>query len=279
MPRVLLSFVLLTLSLTAESQDGFFRNFVAQWEARATKTQAMQPRWSVPMFSPFPIVAQVFRTDFIRQQTTKNEINWNYGGGKGFALIPFANTEIDVFVPGYIIHRDRRRDGLSDMLVLGKYRFLSKTEEKGNYVLSGALSWHIPTGRDKNGAPAASLTPTLLAGKGFGKLALMSSLGGNLPTSQVRTTGRAIHWNSVAQYKVGRYFFPELEVNMTSHIGGKRDGKIQTFLSPGITVGRLPIRSVSKSRLGITVGAGFQFATTSFHPYNHAFSTSVRFVF
>ena len=145
------------------------------------------------------------------------------------------------------------------MLVLGKYRFLSKIEEKGN--------------------PAASLTPTLLAGKGFGKLALMSSFGGNLPISQARTTGRAIHWNSVVQYKVGRYFFPELEVNMTSHIDGARDGKTQTFLSPGITVGKLPIRSAPKSRLGVTVGAGFQFATTSFHPYNHAFSTSVRFVF
>ena len=67
--RALLPFVLLTLSLTAEGQDGFFRNFVAQWEARANKTQAIQPRWSVPMFSPFPMVAQVFRTDFIRQQT------------------------------------------------------------------------------------------------------------------------------------------------------------------------------------------------------------------
>jgi hypothetical protein len=78
---------------------------------------------------------------------------------------------------------------------------------------------------------------------------------------------------------VGRYFSPELEVNSTSYFGGTRDGKTQVFLSPGVIVGKLPIRSVEKSRLGITVGAGFQIAATSFHTYNHAFSTSVRFVF
>lgn len=279
MRRVLLPFILLALSLAAEGQNGFIKDFAAQWEARATKTQAAQPKWSVPMFSPFPMLAQVYRTDFIRQRTPAGESNWNYGGGKGFNLIPFAKTQVDIFVPGYTVHGDGGQDGFGDMTLLGKYRFLSKTEKEGNYILSGALSWHIPTGSYKNGAPSASFTPTLLGGKGFGKLALFSSLGGGLPISNVSTTGRTIQWNSVAQYKIGRYFAPELEVNTTRYFGGTRDGKTQTFLAPGIIVGKLPIRSVDSSRLGVTVGAGFQIATTSFHTYNHAFATSVRFVF
>lgn len=279
MRRILLPLVLLALSSTVEGQDGFIRKFAAQWEARATQTQAAQPKWSVPMFSPFPMVAQVYRADFIRQRTAAGESNWNMGGGKGFNLIPFAKTQVDIFVPGYMMRGDGGQDGFGDMILLGKYRFLSKTEKRGNYILSGQLSWHIPTGSYKNGAPAASFTPTLVGGKGFGKLTLMSSLGASLPTSQVSTSGRTIHWNSVAQYKVGRYFFPELEINTTSHMGGTRDGKTQTFLSPGIIVGKLPIRSVENSRLGVTVGAGFQIAATNFHTYNHALATSVRFVF
>lgn len=279
MRRILLPLILLAATLAAEGQDGFIRDFASKWEARATKTQAAQPKWAVPMFSPFPMLAQVYRSDFTRQRTPAGESDWQYGGGKGFNLIPFANTQIDILVPGYVVHGGSQQDGFGDMTLLGKYRFLARPEKQGNYILSGALSWHIPTGSYKNGAPSASFTPTLIGGKGFGKLALFSSLGGGLPVSQVSTSGRTIQWNSVAQYKIGRYFSPELEVNTTRYFGGTRDGKTQTFLSPGIIVGKLPIRSVEKSRLGVTVGAGFQIAATSFHTYNHAFSTSVRFVF
>lgn len=279
MRRILLPLILVASACGAEGQDGFLQDFASQWEARATRTQAAQPKWSVPMFSPFPMLAQVFRADFTRQRTDTGASNWHYGSGKGFNFIPYDNVQVDVFVPGYVVHGDGSQDGFGDMALVGKYRFLSRTEQRGNYILSGALGWTIPTGSYKNGAPSSVLTPTLLGGKGFGKLALMSSLAGGLPTSQVSTSGRTIQWNSVAQYKIGRYFFPELEVNATSYFGGTRDGKTQVFLSPGVIVGKLPIRSVEKSRLGITVGAGFQTAATSFHTYNHAFSTSIRFVF
>jgi hypothetical protein len=277
--RILLPLILLAASSAARGQDDFIHDFASKWEARATKTQAAQPKWSVPMFSPFPTLAQVYRSDFTRQRTSAGETDWHFGSGKGFNLIPFANTQIDILMPGYIMHGNGQQDGFGDMTLLGKYRFTARPENKGNYIVSGALAWTIPTGSYKNGAPSSVLTPTLLGGKGFGKLALFSSLGGGLPTSKVSTSGRILHWNSVAQYRVGKYFFPELEVNTTSYLGGARDGKTQTFLSPGIIVGRLPIRHVEGSRLGITVGAGFQTAVTSFHTYNHAFSTTVRFVF
>ena len=279
MRRILLPFLFLFTSSIAEGQNGFIRDFASKWEARATKTQAAQPKWAVPMFSPFPVLAQVFRTDFTRQLTDTGASNWQYGSGKGFNLIPAANTQIDILVPGYTVHGDGGQDGFGDLTVLGKYRFLSRPEKQGNYILSGSLSWHIPTGSYKNGAPSTSFTPMLLGGKGFGKLALFSSVGGGLPISKVSTSGRTVQWNSVAQYKIGRYFSPELEINTTRYFGGSRDGKTQTFLSPGIVVGKLPIRSVESSRLGITVGAGFQIATTSFHTYNHALATSIRFVF
>ncbi|MEG9436873.1 hypothetical protein JAO29_11945 [Edaphobacter sp. HDX4] len=280
MRRILLPLILLATSSAAEGQDGFVNDFASKWEARATKTQAAQPKWAVPMFSPFPVLAQVFRSDFTRQRTSAGETDWHFGAGKGFNLIPFANTQIDILVPGWVMHGGNgQQDGFGDMTLLGKYRFLSKTEKQGNYILSGALAWTIPTGSYKNGSASSVLHPSVIGGKGFGKLALFSSLGGGLPTSHSATSGRTVQWNSVAQYKIGKYFSPELEINTTRYFGGTRDGKTQTFLSPSIIVGKLPIRRVEGSRLGITVGAGFQTAVTNFHTYNNAFSTSVRFVF
>jgi hypothetical protein len=279
--RILLLLTILGLSpFHLFAQGDAIREFGAKWQARASKTQAEQPKWAVPMYSPFPMVAQVFRLDFIRQRTPSGADNWNIGGGKGFNFIPLEKTQIDVFIPGYIIHGDGGQDGFGDTILVGKYRLLSATERKGNYVVSGALGLSIPTGSYKNGAASAALTPTFLAGKGFGKFALMSSLGGTLPTSGTATSGRTIHWNTVAQYKIGKYVTPELELNSNTWVGGTRDGNTQMFLSPGVIVGRLPFRpSDSGSRIGLTLGAAFQTAVTSYHTYNHGVATSVRFVF
>lgn len=281
MRRVLLPLILLFAApgVEAEDTEDFVSRFASRWESRASKTQAEQPKWAVPMFSPFPTLAQVFRSDFTSQRTSAGQTDWHFGSGKGFNLIPFANTQVDVLVPGWVMHGNGQPDGFGDMILLGKYRFATRAEGKGNYILSGALAWTIPTGSYKNGAPASVITPTVIGGKGFGKFAIFSAVGGGIPVSNTSTSGRTIHWNTVAQYKVGKYFTPELELNSTSYFGGAKDGKTQTFLSPGIVVGKLPIRKVDGSRLGITVGAGFQTAVTNFHGYNNAFATSVRFVF
>lgn len=265
---------------SAEAEDNFLEDFAHKWQARATKTQANQPKWSVPMIAPFPQLAQVYRTDFTRQITPTGDVNWNFGSGKGFNLIPFANTQVDVLPPGYVVHGDGGQDGIGDTTLLVKYRFASANEQHGNYIVSGALSWSIPTGSHKNGAPSTVLTPTLLAGKGYGRLAIMSSLGGGLPTSKAETSGRTIHWNTVAQYHVKKYFWPELELNSTSYLGGTRDGKTQMFLTPGIIFGKFALRPESaKSRMGMVAGVAFQTAVTSFHTYNHAGVVSVRFAF
>ena len=264
----------------AEAEDNLIRDFANSWQARATKTQSTQPKWAVPMISPFPQLAQVYRTDMTRQITPSGDVNWNFGSGKGFNLIPYYNTQVDLLPPGYVVHGDGGQDGIGDTTALVKYRFASANEQHGNYIVSGALAWTFPTGSHKNGAPSPVITPTLLGGKGFGKFALMSSLGGGLPTSQTATSGRTILWNTVAQYHVGKYLFPELELNSTSYVGGTRDGKTQMFLSPGILFGKFALRPEgAKSRMGMVAGVAFQTAVTSFHTYNHAGVVSVRFAF
>jgi len=278
--RILLLLAVLGLtSFSATAQDNFVESFGKKWQARASKTQAEQPKWAVPMFSPFPMVAQVFRLDYIRQRAAGAADTWNIDGGKGFNFIPAARTQVDVFIPGYMIHPNNFQDGFGDMLVLGKYRFFSAPEKEGQYSMSASLAVNIPTGSYKNGAASSSLTPSVIAGKGFGKLALWSSIGATLPTSGTETTGRTIHWNSVAQYKVGKYFTPELELNSNTWAGGTRDGKTQMFISPGV-MSKFPLRPKDPtSRISLIFGFGFQTAVTSYYTYNHGVAVSTRFGF
>ena len=254
--------------------------FGRDWQARATKTQADQPKWAVPMHSPFPMLAQVFRLDYTRQRVAGGYDNWNIGGHKGFNFIPFARTQVDVFFPGYVLHgANPSEDGFGDTNVVGKYRFASGNEKHGNYAFSGALSLHIPTGSYKNGAASAVLTPSIIGGKGFGKLALFSSVGAALPTSGTATSGRTIHWNTVAQYKVGKYLTPELELNSSTWTGGTRNGKTQMFLSPGL-LSKIPLRPQDPaSRISVILGVAFQSAVTSYHTYNHGLAVTTRFGF
>ncbi len=262
----------------AEAQED--ESFTDKWQARATRTQAKQPKWAVPMLSPFPMLAQVYRTDFTRQITPAGKENWNLGTGKGFNLIPFANTQVDVLTPGFVTHGDGAQDGFGDIAFLAKYRVLSANEKNGNYIVSGALGFSFPTGSYKNGSTTAVLTPTLQGGKGFGNFDVFTSLSGGLPTSNGATNGRTIQSNTVAQYRFRKYFVPELELNSTRYFGGSRDGKTQTFLTPGIVMGRFPIRRAeAKSRMGIVGGVAFQTAVTQYHSYNHALVMSLRFAF
>jgi len=265
--------------LNVEAEDDS-DDFADKWQARATRTQAKQPKWSVPMVAPFPMLAQVYRSDFTRQITSTGAENWNMGSGKGFNLIPFANTQVDVLTPGFVTHGDGTADGFGDIAFLAKYRFLSANEQHGNYIMSGAVSWTVPTGSHKNGTSTAVITPMLMGGKGFGRFDVMTSLGGGLPTSDARTNGRTIHANTVAQYHLGKYLWPEVEFNTTSYLGGARDGKTQTFITPGLMVGKFALRPESeKSRMGVAAGVAFQTALTSFHTYNHAMVVSLRFGF
>ena len=147
-------------------------------------------------------------------------------------------------------------------------------------MLSMQLTATIPTGSYSNGSTDASVTPTLLGGKGFGRFDVISSLGGTLPTGDTVKLGRSVAWNTTAQYKLGKYFWPEVEDNATFYYGGKNDGKMQNFLTPGITFSKFKFHPQEpKSRAAIAFGGGEQIATSGFHTYNHNLVFTSRLIF
>ena len=227
------------------------------------------------------MLIQVFRADFTRQITPTQTSTWNYGASRGLNLIPGFNSEVDVYYAPYLQHNTPKvKDGFGDVGFLYKYRILSRNEKDGNYMLSAQLSATIPTGSYSNGSPDSSVSPTLLAGKGFGKLDVISCLGGTLPTEETNKVGRSIAWNTTAQYHLSKYVWPELESNATWFFAGKNNGKMQNFLTPGILFSKFKLRpSDETSRAGVAFGAAMQIATSQFHTYNHELAFTSRFVF
>jgi hypothetical protein len=137
------------------------------------------------------------------------------------------------------------------------------------------LGWTLPTGDHKNGALHPVITPTMAYGKGFGNFDLQGTFGVALPTADTTLLGRNYVWNNTFQYRVLSKLWPEVELNSTFFQGGKNDGRKQNLVTPGLVLGRFPVWG----RVGLTIGAGYQIATTHFHINDHNAVLSIRFPF
>ncbi len=263
---------------TVSAQDN---NFFSQWERRTSRVQSKQPAWTVPLVSPYPMLIQVLRADFTRQVTPALTDTWNYGASRGLNLIPGFNSEFDFYYPPYIQHNAKgAKDGFGDVGFLYKYRIISRNEKNGNAMVSAQLTATIPTGSYSNGSTDAAVTPTLLTGKGFGRFVVISCAGGGFPTGDTAKLGRTVAWNTTAEYKIHKYFWPQIENNATFFFGGKNDGKMQNFLTPGMTFTKFKFHPENPaSRPAIAFGAGEQIATSHLHTYNHNLVLTARLLF
>jgi hypothetical protein len=257
---------------TPSQPGGFWK----RWFARVTKTQAEQPHWITPLATTTPRLEEEFRYDIAWQLASNDVSAENYGFSKGLELIPAERIELILGVPPYILHSQPNvADGFGDVSFLLKYRLFSANEVNGNYILTFFFGATAPTGRDHVGALAAVITPTVAFGKGWSKFDVQSTFGASLPVSDTDLIGRSIIWNTAFQYHFFPKIWPELEVNSTFFIDGPRGGLKQTFLTPGIVVGRIHLWH----RLGLSIGTGVQIAATHFHTNNHNWIFSVRFPF
>lgn len=270
--------------IPATAQD----SFIARYQARVSATQAEQPHWVTPLVTVTPRLEQEFRTDFVRQVNTKLVDIWNFGNSKGLELIPERHIELLFNLPPYLAHDvAHSKDGFGDISFNSKYRFYARNEEHGNAIITAFFAATVPTGKNGNGSCCAVVTPTLAVGKGFGLVALTSTAGGSLPITNSKGLGHTITWNNVVQYRLAkagpaRFFWPEVELNSSFFEGGANDGKVTTYGTPGVIIGRIPLTHDSTGkpgRLGLTFGAGEQIALTKFHSNNHNLVFTARLPF
>ena len=262
-------------------------SFIQSWQARASATQAEQPHWVTPLVLVTPRLEQEFRTDFVHEYTTADKEQWVYDNGKGLELIPEKHTEILINLPPFTDHHNGSKDGFGDIGFAAKERLFSRNEEHGNEIITFFLTSTIPTGKNKNGSCCAVVTPTLILGKGWGNFDVETSAGGSLPVTNSTGLGHTITWNTVAQYRLAktgkaRFFWPEIESNDSFFKGGANDGKIASYVTPGMVIGRFPLSKNpdgTPGRLGLTFGAGEQISVTHFNTYNHAAVITARIPF
>jgi hypothetical protein len=256
-------------------ETGFFNS----WQSRVRDTLAQQPSWPIPLVTASSGLLQVVRTDFVRQIAPAGTDTWNYGNTKGVNVVPWYNVEFDVLPPPYIQHNSKAEDGFGDFSMLLKYRLAAGNEANGNYSVSFSTTGTLPTGSYKNGSLAATISPTLCAGKGFGRFDVQSTVGAILPAGDTAKLGRVVVWNAVAQYHIGKFFWPEIENNATFYHGGTNDGRLQNFVTPGLMFSKFKFQPDSRSRSALIFGGGMQIATSQFHTYNHALVLTTRMLF
>jgi hypothetical protein len=263
-------------SVAFGQQEGGGTNSFVNWLNRADEIRSEQPQWLSPVATSSARLGEELHYDIDWLTSNSGTVEENYGSNKGLEFIPFQSVEVLLSPPPFIVHNTPGVvNGFGDFSFRVKYRLISRNEEHGDRLLTAFLSTSIPTGSYTNGAQAAVLTPTIAYGQGVGHLDAQGTLGLSLPTSHADTIGRTLGWNNVLQYQAFKIVWPEIEVNSSFFDGGKDGGLKQTFVTPGLLIGRPHL----VKRVRLTVGGGFQIAATHFHSTNHNGIFTIRFPF
>jgi hypothetical protein len=261
---------------SAQPKETKKRGLFRSWLHMAAQTQARQPDWLSPLATTSGRLKQEFRYDIWDQPAAQGNRTYQFGGGKGLEFITSSRTQILAGIPSYTLHSPNGSPGgFGDLPLMLKFRIASAERGEGNYLLTFVLGATAPTGSHRYGAGDAVLTPTIAAGKGWGRFDAQSTFGANLPAGSTAKLGRQLQWNTAFQYQAAWKLWPEMEVNSTFYKTGPHAGDKQVFLTPGLGFGRV--------RLGkgfrFSSAAGLQIAVTKFHAYDHRWMFSERFSF
>ena len=252
------------------------RSFLHSWLHTAAETQTRQPDWLSPLATTSGRLKQEFRYDIWDQPSTMGNQTYQFGGNKGLEFITSSRTQILSGVPTYtLVSPNGSPGGFGDLPLQLKFRIASAERSEGNYLLTFILAATAPTGSHRYGANDGTVTPTIAAGKGFGRFDVQSTFGANLPTGNTAKLGRQLQWNTAFQYQAAWKLWPELEVNSMFYKTGPHSGEQQVFLTPGLGFGRVRLRRGFR----FSTAAGMQIAVTRFHTYDHRWMFSERLSF
>jgi hypothetical protein len=256
---------------TTHSQN----DWVSRWLQTVDEARTEQPHYVAPLITTHVLLVQQFRFDSYFQQATGIGTN-EYGGGKGFEIIPNTRMEVQVGIPPYFSHdASNLRDGFGDVSIFLKFRAFSAPEGKGDYFVGFFLGGEFPSTTSPNGLGHTLWSPMVAVAKGWGSFDVQSTLSANLPQSGTNVLGRQIVFNNTFQYRVAKIFWPEVETNSTFFVDGPLSGDKETYITPGLITGPFQIAK----RLRFATGFGDQIAASNFHRYDHRLIWSLRFPF
>jgi hypothetical protein len=247
-------FLLAPLPASAGSFDDFFDG----WSERAHAALDSQPHWIPPINTISPRLTQVIRYDQYWQAANNGVSTDVFSAGKGVEIIPFETTSFTIN-PALYDERGGKGSGSGwgDWpFLLVKQRLASASEDDGNYVATGFLSFQAPVGSAAFTNHAWVVTPGLGGGKGWGDFDVQANFQIALPMEHANSIGTAITTNVMAQYHLLHWLWPEVELNNIAWSGGARDGKDQLCVTVGTLLGNIPIAD----NYAVGIGVGYQFA-------------------
>src|SRR5215467_11084290 len=252
------------------------RSLWHSWLRMGEQAQATQPDWLSPLATTSGRLKQELRFDTFDQPSANGNRTYQLGGSKGLEFITSPRTQLLLGVPTYTVVSPKGPPaGFGDLPLQLKFRIASAERNEGNYLLTFILAATAPTGSHRYGGGDGVLTPTIAAGKGWGRFDVQSTFGASLPAGSTTKLGRQLLWNTAFQYRAAWKLWPELEVNSTFYKTGPHAGDKQVFLTPGLGFGRVRIGG----RFRLSSAAGLQIAASEFHTYNHRWILSERFSF
>lgn len=272
------SLAVLRVVLRSKELGAALRPYYGYFRMNNSAMTAVQPSWMGPLIQSDARLGQAVRIS-VSDATFPGEQTLNYGDNHGVSLIVNRHFQFDLDPPSYFRnHSSAHRDGFGNAGAQMKWRIVSGNAEHGNYAIS-ALIYHAFAPRVyQNQMLSSYYIPAVVAGRGFGRIAAITEVGGVLPTAKIAQQGRGIEWNTTAQVHSSARTWFEVEDNTLFNYAGPFDGKTQNFLTPAAFYS-IPRRMWKPDHATLVVGSGMQIATSSFHFYNHNLISEIRMAF
>lgn len=239
---------------------------------------AVQPSWMAPLVQTDARLAQAVRVS-VSKSTWSNAETISYGGNHGFSLLAGTHLQIDLDPPSFFRnHSATQHDGFGNVGSQLKWRIVSGNAQHGNFAVSARAYYAFAPRIYENQALTSFVAPAVMAGKGMGRFAVISQIGGILPTGKIAQQGRGIEWNTTAQVHATSKLWLDVENNALFNFAGPFDGKTQNFVTPAA------FYMVKRKEWGpvhpvLVFDAGMQIATSGFYFYNHNLITEMRMLF
>jgi hypothetical protein len=258
----------------AVAQESVYQRLHA---SNASMTE-VQPTWMGPLIQSDSRVAQGMKLS-VSRSTQPGAEPFIYGNNHGVSLIVKRRFQLDLDPPSYFRnHSSTMKDGFGNAAAQIKMRIASGNAAHGNFAVT-ALLYHAFAPRvTQNQMLTSFYIPEILAGRGFGRVALLTTVGGLLPTSKISYQFRAVEWNLTAQCHAGANMWFDIENNAAFFHAGPYDGQTQNFITPAVFY-RLRRKEWKPEHTVVVFDGGEQIATSTFHFYNHNVIAEMRVMF
>ena len=249
-----------------------------QFRAHNAEMTALEPSWMGPLTHSDARIAQGLKVSVANMDYPPGH-PIVYGNNHGVALLAARRYQFDFNPPSYFRnHSSTEKDGFGNAAVQAKYRIASGNAEHGNFVVTAILLHGFGARATENQFFSAYYIPTLAAGKAYKRFAVISTLGGVLPTKNVWEQGRAVEWNLTGEAHATKHVWFSVENNALFFHGGPLDGKTQNMVTPAAFY-MVRRKEWKPEHAAVVLSAGMQNATSSYHMYNHNLITEMRVIF